>query len=128
MQTMLQQRIARLRWLSALLLISLTAAWVGLMFYLPLYDGETLTTMSTKCALVFALVVIGKVPSRLKSGVRNTCLTLAWIVFFFFIPVDLAWNFTSQLALAVIVVFGALDLIVETRLWRLSRNPMYYYK
>ncbi|MFJ3110295.1 hypothetical protein [Pseudomonas putida] len=128
MQTMLQQRIARLRWLSALLLISLTAAWVGLMFYLPLYDGETLTSMSTKCALVFTLVVIGKVPSRLKSGVRNTCLTLAWIVFFFFIPVDLAWNFTSQLALAVIVVFGVLDLIVETRLWRLSRNPMYYYK
>lgn len=127
MGTLLQQRITRLRWLSALLYSISTAVWVWLMLSLPLVDGETLTSLSTKCALGVALVLIGKVPSRLTSGIRNTCLCLAWIVLFLSTPATLTWDLTAKLTVAVVVVFGLLDLIVDERVSRLSRNRKLYH-
>ena len=128
MQSMLQQRITRLKWLSAVLLLSVTVAWVGMMFYLPLYDGETLTSLSIKCALVVALVLIGKVPSRVTSGVRATCLWLAFIIFFFFTQANLeAVDNTTKLVWAVFAVFFVLNLVIDARLSRLTRHSKLYY-
>ncbi len=122
MGTLLQQRITRLRWLSTFVHSISTAVWVCLMLSLPLEDGETLTSLSTKCVLGAALMLIGKVPSRLKSGIRSTCLCLSWIVLFLSTPTTLTWDLTAKLTVAVIFAFGVLDLIIDNRVSRLSRN------
>jgi len=127
MGTLLEQRITRLRWLGAFLHSISIAVWVCLMLSLPLEDGETLTSLSTKCALGAALMLIGKVPSRLKSGIRNTCLCLAWIVLFLSTPTTLTWDLTAKLSVALVFALGVLDLIVDDRLSRLNRSRELYH-
>lgn len=128
MQTLLQKRITRLRWLSAFLLLSVTGGWVWMMFYLPFFEGETFTSVSIKCALVVALVLIGKVPSRVTSGVRSASLWMAFIIYFFFTPLSIeVWTTPIKVFVAVIIITGIVDLVVEARLWQLTKHSKLYY-
>lgn len=123
MQSLLKQRIAKLKRLRAWLYLSVTAGWVGLVTYLPLDPGETRTSLSWKCALVVTLVAVGLFPAKSKPWMQSLCLYAAFILTLFVSPIDpVVTEKAADLIWPLLGAFIVLGLYLETRLNQLTRH------
>lgn len=123
MQTLLQQRISRLDRFSAYLMLAITAVWVGLVAYYPLNSWDTVASAAVKCALVVALVVVGKFAVRLTPWIKTLCLFTAFVIAFLTNPdkqdvPDAAGNMIG----VFLVVFFALAMAIDARRAKLTRH------
>ena len=122
MQSLLQKRIEKLGRLRAIITAFILAYWVGLVAYLPLAPGETVTSASWKCAFVVALALIGLF-LKLTPWVSTFCLYTSWLFAFFIGPESRVTEsaYSDLLALPFVVLL-VLYMVVDARRYRLTRH------
>lgn len=123
MQSLLQQRIAKLERLNAYLTLLLTAAWIGFVTFVQPIEGQSVTTTAWQCALAAALVLIGTFAPRLKAGTKKLFLYTAYFLVFYVSPMNTNTpQLINYIASATIICFALAGFIIDLRIDRLKRH------